>query len=181
MSKRAVIVVDLQKDYLTSGRFALEGIDQVVANAAKIVAAARAAGVKVINIRHENPAGAPFFASGTEGAEIVPEMTPQADETVITKHYPNSFRDTDLKSVLDAEDITNVVIVGAMSHMCIDATTRAAADLGYGVTVVADACATRNLEFDGKNVAAADVHAAYMAALAFAYAEVKKTGEVAFS
>lgn len=180
MSKRAVIVVDLQNDYLTSGRFALDGIDQAIANAAKVTAAARAAGVPVINIRHENPAGAPFFEAGTDGVEIVPAMAPQAGEAVITKNYPNSFRDTDLKSNLDAEGITDIVIVGAMSHMCIDATTRAAADLGYGVTVVSDACATRDLEFGGKAVTAADVHAVYMSALAFAYAEVKSAKEVSF-
>ncbi|GAA4134921.1 cysteine hydrolase family protein [Aminobacter aganoensis] len=181
MSKRAVIVVDLQKDYLSSGRFALDGIEQAVSNAAKVAAAARAAGVKVINVRHENPVGAPFFEAGAEGSEIIPEMTPLPDETVVTKHHPNSFRDTALKSVLDADGITELVIVGAMSHMCIDATSRAAVDLGFGVTVVSDACATRNLEFGGKTVAASDVHAAYMSALAFAYAEVKNTDELVLS
>ena len=181
MTKHAVIVVDLQNDYLTSGRFALEGIDQAVANAVEVASAARAAGVPVINIRHENPEGASFFEPGTEGAEIVSDMALQPGEAVVTKHYPNAFRDTDLKAMLDAQGITHVVILGAMSHMCIDATTRAAADLGYGVTVVADACATRDLEFGGRTVAAADVHAAYMSALAFGYAEVKSTSDVSFA
>ena len=81
---------------------------------------------------------------------------------------------------LTSDTEADVVIVGAMSHMCIDATTRAAADHGYRVTVVADACATRDSEFDGRLVPAADVHAAFMSALAFAYAEVKKTDEVHF-
>ena len=97
---------------------------------------------------------------------------PQAQEAVIVKHYPNSFRETGLQALLEEQGIEEVVVVGAMSHMCIDATARAAADLGYGVTVVADACATRDLEFAGKTVAAADVHAAFMSALAFGYANV---------
>ncbi|SMO97744.1 cysteine hydrolase family protein [Paracoccus laeviglucosivorans] len=180
MTKTAVIVVDLQKDYLTSGRFALEGIDQAIANAGTVIAAARAAGVAVFNIRHENPVGAPFFEPETDGARIIPAVAPADDETVITKNFPNSFRETGLNEALDAEGITDVVIVGAMSHMCIDATARAAADHGYAVTVVADACATRDAEFDGRVVPAADVHASFMSALAFAYAEVKKTADVRF-
>ncbi|MFH5773401.1 cysteine hydrolase family protein [Paracoccus sp. NGMCC 1.201697] len=180
MTKTAVIVVDLQQDYLTSGRFALEGIDQAVANARTVIDAARDAGVAVFNIRHENPVGAPFFEPDTDGARFIPAVAPQAGEAVITKNFPNSFRETGLKAGLEEKGVTDVVIVGAMSHMCIDATTRAAADHGYRVTVVADACATRDSEFDGRLVPAADVHAAFMSALAFAYAEVKKTAEVHF-
>ncbi len=67
MSKRAVIVVDLQKDYLASGKFALVGMDAAIENAARIVAMARRSGDLVINVRHEGPTDAPFFVSGTEG------------------------------------------------------------------------------------------------------------------
>jgi nicotinamidase-related amidase len=179
MSKRAIIVVDLQKDYLTNGSFALVGIDQAAANAAKVIEAARSAGDTVIHVRHENPAEATFFVPGTDGAEIMPAVAPTEGELVITKSYPNSFRETGLKQALDAEGIKDVVIVGAMSHMCIDATSRAAADLGYSTTIVEDACATRDLEFNGKTVPAAQVHAAYMSALAFAYGKVVKTDDLA--
>ena len=178
MNKRAIIVVDLQKDYLATGNFALVGIDEATANAAKVIEAARSAGDKVIHVRHENPADAPFFVPGTEGAEIIPTVAPVEGEMVITKNYPNSFRETDLKQALDAESIQDVVVVGAMSHMCIDATGRAAADLGYGTTIVEDACATRDLEFHGKTVPTAQVHAAYMSALAFAYGKVVPTSEL---
>ncbi len=56
-------------------------------------------------------------------------------------------------------------MVGSMSHMCVDGITRAANDLGYSVTVIHDACATRDLEFNGLTVPAAHVHAAFMSAL----------------
>ncbi|HEY7884811.1 MAG TPA: hypothetical protein VIC08_07665 [Cellvibrionaceae bacterium] len=59
-----------------------------------------------------------------------------------------------------------------MSHMCIQATTRAASDLGYKVGVLHDTCATLDLAFNGVSVPAAQVHASSMAALGFAYAEV---------
>jgi nicotinamidase-related amidase len=178
VSKRAIIVVDLQNEYLPSGKLPLVGIDEAAANAAKVIEAARSAGDKVIHIRHESPTDVPFFVPGTEGAEIIPVVAPADGELVITKNYPNSFRETKLKQALDAEGIQDVVVVGAMSHMCIDATSRAAADLGYSTTIVEDACATRDLEFNGKTVPAAQVHAAYMSALAFAYGKVVTTGEL---
>ena len=90
---------------------------------------------------------------------------------------PNSFRETDLKAILDLHRVEEVVICGAMSHMCVDAGARAASDLGYKCVVVHDACATRDQEFEGKVVPAAQVHAAFMAALQFGYAKVVTTAE----
>ncbi|TCM58805.1 nicotinamidase-related amidase [Rhizobium sp. PP-F2F-G48] len=175
MSPRALLVVDLQNDYLAKGRFPLTDIDQAVGNAARVVAAARQAGDLVINIRHESPADGPFFAVGTDGAEIVAAMAPLEGEAVVTKHYPNAFRETALAEMLASAGVQAVTVIGAMSHMCIDATARAAADLGYATTIVEDACATRDLEFQGRTMPAATVHAAFMSALAFAYGQVVST------
>jgi nicotinamidase-related amidase len=69
------------------------------------------------------------------------------------------------------------VIAGMQTHMCVEAAVRAAADLGYEVTVVADACATRDVQHGGRTVAAADVHAATLATLA-AYATVTDTASL---
>lgn len=177
MSKRAIIIVDLQNEYLPTGKLALVGIDQAVSNASRVIAAARAKGDLVINIRHEFASDAPFFVPGTEGVEIIPAVAPEEGETVILKNYPNSFLKTGLKELLDEHGIEETVIIGAMSHMCIDATTRAASDFGYKVTVVHDACATRDLEFNGETVPAAQVHTALMSALGFAYAKIMTTDE----
>lgn len=178
MSKRAVVVVDLQKDYWPTGKWPLVGIDEAAANAAKVIEKARADGDHVIHVRHEFPSpDAPFFAPGTEGSEISDVVRPLDGETVILKNHPNSFRDTELKRVLDDKGIDEVVVVGAMSHMCIAATGRAATDFGYNTVVVHDACATRDVEFNGVTVPAAQVHAANMSTLAFAYGEVIGTGE----
>jgi nicotinamidase-related amidase len=179
MSTRAVIVVDLQNEYLPSGKLPLQGIEAATANAARVIEAARARGDLVVHVRHEMPgADAPLFVPGSSGVEIIPAVQPGPGEAVVVKNFPNSFRDTDLEQRLDAEGVEEVVIVGAMSHMCIDATTRAAADLGYRATVVHDACATRDLEFAGQTVPAAQVHAANMAALAWGYGQVVGTREL---
>lgn len=179
MTTTALLIVDLQNDYFEGGKFPLEKSDAAAANAARILAAFRSAKMPVIHIRHEvlrKPA--PFFAPETEGAEIHTSVAPNANEAVITKNFPNSFRDTDLQAQLQALGITDLVITGAMSNMCIDATTRAAADLGYGCSVAHDACAAAALEFDGTPIPAAQVHASFMAALAMGYAAVLPTKQV---
>jgi len=176
MSK-AIVVVDLQNDYLTTGSWPLVGIDAAVQKAAKVIEDARSKGVTVIHVRHESPAGAPFFVAGTKGAEIIPAVAPKDGEHVVVKNFPNAFRDTDLKAKLDSGGIKDIVIVGAMSHMCIDATARAAADQGYNVTVIEDAAATRDAEFNGMTIPADHVHAAFMSALGFAYGKIVKADE----
>lgn len=173
MTDTALILVDIQKDYFDGGRWTLSKMDQASDNAAKVLARARESGDMIVHIHHESPSdAAPFFRPGSEGAEIHPKVAPQAGEEVILKHKPNSFLNTRLQDTLSSRGITNVVIVGAMSQMCVDATTRAAADLGYKVTVVHDACAARDAEFDGIAVPSAQVHAAFMSGLSGTYATV---------
>ena len=104
-------------------------------------------------------------------------VKPAPGERVIPKHFPNSFHQTPLMQELQARGVDQVVIVGAMSHMCIDATTRAAYDLGLKCTLIHDACATRDLEFQGKKVTADEVHASFMAALGWWYADVKSAAD----
>lgn len=176
MSKRAVVVVDLQNDYFPGGKYELVGIDKAAENAARVIEAARQKGDRVIHVQHIFPSpDAPFFTPDSDGIKINPVVAPRDGETVVVKNYPNSFLKTELKEILDADGIEDVVVVGAMSHMCIDATTRAASDFGYKTTVVQDACATRDLEHEGVTVPAASVHAAMMSALGFAYATITDT------
>lgn len=178
MPKSALIVVDIQNDYFPGGKWPLVGVEAAADNAAKIIEATRAAGASVIHIRHEfTSEAAPFFTPNSEGAKLHPKVLNQPQEPVVLKHFVNSFRETELKPLLDEQAIEALVVVGAMSHMCIDGITRAAADMGYPVTVVHDACASRDLEFNGTTVPAAHVHAAFMAALGFAYATVISTEE----
>lgn len=171
MPKRALVLIDIQNDYFPGGRWALDGIESAADNAAKVLTAARAAGDLVVHVRHEftSPA-APFFAPGSDGAKIHPKVRAADNEPVVLKHHVNAFRETGLKALLDRHGVEEVVICGAMSHMCVDAGTRAASDLGYKCVVVHDACATRDQEFEGVVVPANQVHAAFMSALKFGYA-----------
>ncbi|CAD7699396.1 unnamed protein product [Ostreobium quekettii] len=178
MAHRALIVIDVQMDYFPGGRWPLDGMEAAADNAARLIATARSRSELIVHVRHEFPdPDAPFFAPGSQGAEIHPKVRPIEGEPLVLKRRINAFRDTDLKGILDRAGIEEVVVAGAMSNMCIDAAARAAADFGYSVTVVHDACAARGLEFGGVEVPAGQVHAAYMASLGFAYARMRSTDE----
>ncbi|MFJ3522473.1 cysteine hydrolase family protein [Pseudomonas sp. NPDC090203] len=178
MSNTALIVVDIQNDYFPGGKWQLANVQAAADNAARIIAAARAQGDLVIHIRHETPSpDAPFFVPGSEGAQLHPKAAALPDETVILKHFMNPYRKTRLLAILQAREIENVTVIGNMSHMCIDAVTRASDDFGFKTTVIHDACATHDLEFNGVSVPSVQVHAAFMAALRFGYAKVVSTEE----
>lgn len=179
MSKQALIIIDIQNDYFPGGKWTLDGAEQAADNAARLLAAARDRGDLVVHVRHEfESADAPFFTPQSPGAAIHAKVEPVTGEPVVLKHKVNAFLGTSLKDTLDQHGVQALTIVGSMSHMCIDAATRAAADFGYEVTVAHDACATLPLDFNGKQVPAAHVHDSAMAALAFAYAKVVKTDDL---
>ena len=175
----ALVLIDIQNDYFPGGRWPLVGIEAAAANAARLLEAARAAGDLVVHVRHEFAGPeAPFFAPGSAGAEINPVVAPREGEAVVLKNQVNAFRDTGLEDLLDRNGVEELTIAGAMSHMCIDAATRAASDLGYRVRLAHDAAATCDQAFGGVVVPAAQTHAAFMAALGFAYAELRSTDEL---
>jgi nicotinamidase-related amidase len=179
MNDTALVLIDLQNDYFPGGRMALDGAPEAAAKAAQALAAFRARRLPVFHVRHLSlRPGATFFLPGTEGAEIHAGVAPQAGEAVVEKHFPNSFRDTDLRARLEAAGVRRLVVAGMMTHMCVDASVRQAADLGFQVSLLADACATRAQAFAGETIAARQVHLAFLAALNGAYARVAPTDEI---
>lgn len=173
--KTALILVDIQNDYFEGGKWPVARMAEAAENAALLLAASRERGDLVVHVHHEMPNGGPFFVAGTPGAEINPVVAPQTGEARVLKHKPNSFRDTGLEALLRDAGVGSVTICGAMSQMCIDATARAAADMGFAVTVVEDACGARATSFGGVDVPADMVHATIMGALNGSYASVVST------
>jgi len=179
MSK-TLVLIDLQKDYFPGGRMELAGADAAAAQAAGLLEAFRKRSLPVIHIQHiSRRAGATFFLPGTAGADIHPSVQPRAGERIVVKHFPSAFRETDLQAALRALDASQVVFAGMMTHMCVDTTVRAAADLGFQCSLAHDACATRDLQFGASRVAAGDVQVAYLAALNGAFASVRSAAELA--
>jgi nicotinamidase-related amidase len=174
-----LILVDLQNDYFPGGKMELVNPQRAVENAQLLLKQFRKANLQIIHVQHISAySGATFFLPETDGVKIHYAVAPQKNEIVVVKNYPNSFRETNLLSILQKEKINNLTICGAMSHMCIDATTRAAFDLGFNCKVAEDACATKDLFFNGQTIKASEVHASFMAALSAPYAKVLTTKEI---
>lgn len=174
----ALLIIDIQNDYFEGGANPLFGADAATDKASKLLENFRARGLPVIFIQHvSNRPDAKFFAPGTQGVEIEYSVRPKVGEAIITKNFPNSFRDTSLHVLLQKLGVKNLVVCGMMTHMCVDATVRAAKDLGYAVTLVGDACATCDLAIWGEFVGAANVNKSFLAALAYYYAGVVTTAD----
>lgn len=177
--KRALVLIDLQNDYFENGSHTLHQPDVAVKNAQKVLEYARDNQIPVIHVQHiATNEGADFFLPETAGAAIHKAVQPQAEEKVILKHYPNSFRETGLQDYLKNISISELILCGMMTDVCVAATVRAAMDLGYTTTILGDACATEDRELYGEKVAAETVHEACLAgltALGNLYATVKTT------
>ena len=177
--KNCLLLVDIQNDYFANGKMELTGIKNAVCNARLLLKKFRKETLPPIHIQHVSlHPEATFFLPESYGADINEAVAPLQEEKVVKKHYPNSFRDTDLFETLQKNEIDTLTICGAMSHMCIDATTRAAFDLGFSCIVAEDGCATRDLLFQDKPIKADKVHASFMAALSAPYAEVISTQSI---
>ena len=178
--KPALIIIDIQNDYFPGGKMELAGSVEASLQAAKLLAAFRAKDLPLVHIQHiSNRPGASFFLPDTAGVNFHANVAPRAGETVLQKNFPNSFRGTKLLEHLRGLGTDHLVIAGMMTHMCVDATTRAAFDLGFSCRLAHDACATRALTFGDERVPAAQVHAAFVAALAGLYAKVESAAAVA--
>ena len=175
----ALLLIDIQNDYFPGGKMELTGSIQAASAAARLLGAFRKHKWGVYHIQHISiQPGASFFLPETSGVEIHESLRPLSTEPLVTKNFPNCFRATDLLERLKADNVGSLLICGMMSHMCVDATVRAAFDLGFSCIVTHDACATKELTFNGITVPASQVHASYMAALGAVYAQVKSTDEI---
>jgi len=176
--KEALLLIDIQNDYFPGGKMELVSMEEAAKKTGEVLEAFRTAGKPVFFIKHMSTrSDAPFFVPGTQGVDIHSSVSPLPHETVIEKNFPNSFLQTELLPVLKESELTDLIICGAMSHMCIDTTVRAAKELGFKCTLIADACATRNLKFGEEVLPAQTVHASFMAALDGMFAIVMTADE----
>lgn len=169
----ALLVVDVQNDYFPGGKMELVGATEAGNRAQKVLETFRQKALPIFYLQHiATHPGATFFLPNTRGAEIHQSVRPNDREIVFQKHYPNSFRETPLLDHLRRSGITRLAVVGMMTHMCIDTTTRAAADLGFECLLASDACATRAQSFNGITVPAESVQAAFLASIDGWFAKV---------
>lgn len=179
MENTALLIIDVQNDYFPGGKMTLQGVEQAGENAQKILEYFRKNDLPVIHIRHiSTNEGATFFLPGTLGSEIHPLVFPLNKEKVIEKHFPNSFRETELLNYLQSKNIKNLVITGMMTDVCVESTTRASFDFGFNNIIIGDATATRDRELNGQIIKASEVQKSFLAgisALGNLYARIVDT------
>ena len=168
----ALLIIDVQNFYFDQGPSRLVDPEKASENTRLILDQFRANGMPIIHVQHL-PANT--NVSNAHSSEIYKTVTPLANEKVVVKHFPNSFKETELLDYLKSLNIKNLVICGMMTHMCIDASVRAAKDFGFNCVVIGDACTTRDLVLNGQTVNAVDIHNSFLAALNAYYAKVKTT------
>jgi len=177
--KPTLLLIDLQNDYFPGGRMELDGSVEAGLRAQALLAFFRNRQWPVVHIQHISiRPGATFFLPDTDGALIHESVAPLPGERVVQKNYPNAFRATPLPELLKDSGSRSLIICGAMTHMCVDSTVRAAFDLGFECTVAADACATRGLKSGADIIPARTVHAVFLAALGGMFATVATADDV---
>ncbi|HEY2223418.1 cysteine hydrolase family protein [Actinomycetospora sp.] len=166
----ALIMIDLQNTY-TQGVMALENVEPAIEQAAILLDRARQAGTTIVHVQHEAGAGTPYDTNAEIG-EIVDAVAPKPGEHRIVKNLPSSFVGTDLEEYLRGAGVTNLVLAGFMTHMCVNSTARNGFNLGFAPTVVAGATATRALPGPDGTVPASSLQQASLAALSDMFAVV---------
>ena len=156
-----VVTIDQQNEYVT-GMLPLYGVEDALKEGAKVLERARAAGTPIIHVVHQGGKGGPFDLEGP-GGQLAEAVAAQDGESLVKKPLPNAFAKTALKDEIDKTGRKTLIITGYMTHMCVSSTVRAALDLGYSTTVVANACATRPLPTHSGGVV--DAEALHLAAL----------------
>ena len=176
--KTALLIIDIQKDYFPGGKMELKNPLEAAKKAYLLLQCFREHGGHHVHIQHISlEPDAKFFIKGDGGSDIHDSAAHFEGEAIVSKHEPNSFLNTDLLERLKGWGIERVVITGMMTHMCVDATARAAADYGFKVIIAEDACATRDLKYGDTVIPADHVQKAFLAALK-SYGDVMKSEEI---
>lgn len=170
---KALLLIDIQNDYFLGGKCELFEPKKALENTVKVLKNFRENGFPIIHVQHINlQEKATFFLPNTYGAEIHNSLMPKPNEDIVVKHFPNSFFETNLQKLLKEKEISELVICGMMTHMCIDTTVRAAKDNGYNITLISDACTTKDLEWNDLIIPANVVQNVYMSSLNSKFADV---------
>jgi nicotinamidase-related amidase len=176
--RTALIIIDIQKDYFPGGKYPLVNPLEAAQKAYMLLQCFREHDGHHVHIQHiSREPDATFFISGDRGTDIHDSVAHFEGEPIVYKHDPNAFLNTNLLDLLKGWEVERVVICGMMTHMCVDATARAASDLGLQVIVAEDACATRDLTFGDTTIPAEHVHKAFLAALK-SYGKVMKSEQI---
>jgi len=177
LSQAVLIVIDMQREY-RDGAVPLADLSATLAATAELIALAKKHKTPIIHVVNQGPAGNLLFnRDGPYFAEL-PEVAAQADDAVVIKHLPNAFARTNLKELIDKTGRKELIIVGYTTHVCVSATARAALDLGFQSTIIANATTSRDLfNHQGERIPAEIVKQTALAELRDAFAVVVESAD----
>ena len=174
----ALLVIDFQNEYFT-GSLPIPNGMSALQNARALVDYADRHGWKVVHVQHIAPAESPLFAANSRNAQICSDIQPGPSHLLVKKTSVSVFASTDLARTLKADGVTHLVLCGLMTHACVAGAARDAVPAGFEVVVVADACATRDIEFNGTDSVPHDVlHLSALAEIADTFGSVVNTRDV---
>ncbi|MDD6796074.1 MAG: cysteine hydrolase family protein [Clostridiaceae bacterium] len=176
--KKGLLLIDIQEFYFKGGFSELYRAEEAASEAKKVLTYFRENNLPVFHIQHigmEKEDGC--YRPQTEGIRIYKDVCPNDDEYVITKQTPDGFVNTDLKKSLEQAGVAELVVCGMMTNICIDTTVRSAKALGYDVTVIEDACTTKDFQWKGKVIKATDIQNSFMTSLEMFFAKVQSAEE----
>lgn len=177
LSEAVVIIIDMQREYL-DGSVPLPHLQAAVSGAAQLIARAHAQKTPVIHVVNKGPEGNLLFNDEGPFYAELGDIAAREGEAVVIKHLPNSFAGTNLQEIIARTGRQQLIIAGCTTHVCVSATARAALDLGYQSTVVANATTSRDLfDHHGNRINAEIVKQVALAELRDAFAVVVESAD----
>ncbi|HWT99643.1 MAG TPA: cysteine hydrolase family protein [Terriglobales bacterium] len=173
VGKTALLLIDIQQGLIDSPE-GLHDAEAIIGRCADLLRRARKAGVPVLHVQH-NEEGSELDRN-SPGWQTHASVTPKASEPVIEKTTSSAFITGELDQRLKSAGINKLVIAGLQTDYCIDTNCRVARNLGYDVTLAADAHST----YDGSGLTAAQIIAHHNRVLGSSTVRLRKAAEIAF-
>ncbi|QNE36462.1 cysteine hydrolase family protein [Leifsonia shinshuensis] len=176
--KRALIVIDVQNEYVTGNlKICHPDLLTSIPNIEVAMDSAADHGVKLVIVQHIEDEGSPVFARGSEGAALHSSVADRTPDLLVTKQGVSSFAGTQLEQWLRAEGIDTVTIAGYMTQHCCAGTARDAAALGFTVEFLSDATGTLDLVNEAGSISADALHISVLVTMDSEFAAVATTEE----
>ena len=177
-SKRALIVIDVQNDYV-GGNLPIEypPVELSLANIGRAMDGAKAAGIPVVVVHNVLAENAPIMARGTHGAELQETVTSRGWDHYVPKTMPGAFSGTDLEAWLRQREIDTLTIVGYMTHNCDLSTVVQGTHSGFKVELLSDATGSLPYANRAGSATAEEIHRVVTVVMQSRFAAVMSTDE----
>jgi nicotinamidase-related amidase len=178
MSKRALIVIDVQNEYI-DGKFRIEypPVESSLPKIAKAIDAAQSNGIPVVAVEHVLSSDAPIFAEGSYGVQLHSVVAERPYELRVTKTLPSVFSAPNFEPWLKEHHVDTLVVIGYMTHNCNDSTAREAMHRGYKVEILSDAAGSLPYKNNGGSASAEDIYRVTLTVMESAYGAVMTTDQ----